>query len=182
MRKIECQPTNTNLCDYKTMQRQCVSMCISPLHQDRKLYRCSSPTSCFSNLWSSSVASAPLRGVLQTPLSQSGIGIFHSLGRSNSTCLCQHHNTADWTGGRGKNTLTQAIKITQRAVKHSKRRTSYRVVVESSAVVVVHAGAFIKHKVGLVQRFLCRCSQHVCYRAAFSRGILRTCLHSQETG
>lgn len=139
-------------------------MCISPLRRDRKLYLCSSQTSCFSNLWSSSVASAPLRDVLRAPLSQSGIGIFRFLGRSSSTCLCQHHSTADWTEGRGKNTLTQAIKITQRAVKHSKSRTSYRVVVEFSAVVVVHAGTFIKHKVGLVQRLLCCCSQHVCYR------------------
>lgn len=67
------------------------------------------------------------------------------------------------------------MSIAETAVKHS-----YRVVVESSAVVVVHAWAFIKHKVGLVQRFLCCCSQHVCYRAAFSRGLLRTRLQSRN--
>lgn len=149
-------------------------MCISPLRRDRKLYLCSSPTSCFSNLWSSSVASAPLRDVLRAPLSQSGIGIFRSLGRSNSTCLCQHHSTADWTGGRGKNTLTQAINYTNSSSQASRQKNDLQ----------------SRSRIQCCGRSTCRNFHQTQSWSGSTLALLllsacllqRTCLHSQETG
>lgn len=50
---------------------------------------------------------------------------------------------------------------------------TYRIIVKSGAVVVVHAGRFIKHEVGLIQGLFCSRSEHVCDRVPFSRCLLK---------